>query len=333
MRTPEYLSPSSIAKFHESRDEFYLNYLADNRPPRMAQTRPMSIGSSLDAFAKSFLYEKLFGKNHNPKYDLRTLFEAQVEEHNRDWAWEHGEYCFECYRKSGALADLLLELEASVGTPRFELDVKGVINGYREGVTRDMGVVLLGKPDVFYINKHGCHVILDFKVNGWCSRSAISPMPGYVRIRSGSGHYAVSGPHKDCIPMAWHGTVINQATYLEQHNEDWARQLAIYAWLCGCEIGDEFVTAIDQFVCKPTGAKFPEVRVAEHRLRIGKDFQWKVFADAQQIWECTRNGHFFTNLTREESQARCKMLDDQAAALCKPASEEDAMFNQITRER
>jgi len=332
MRKIEYLSPSSLALWLKDKREYYLSYLCETRAPRMAQTQPMSIGSAFDAYAKNFLHEKLFGKANDSRFELVTIFEAQVEAHNRDWAWEHGKYVFECYRNSGALSDLLLELESSVGTPRFEIEVRGVVNGQREGITRDMpgGVTFLGKPDVFYINKHGCHVILDFKVNGYCGNHNTSPKAGYLRLRPGSGQVGVTGPHKDCIPMVWQGTMINIGKYLEDVDQDWARQLSIYGWLVGLEVGEEAVTAIDQIVCKPNG-KFPLIRIAEHRLRVKSQFQWETYAKAQELWEIIHSDHIFRDMPLEESKSACQLLDNQCESLKNPATPEDAMFNQMTR--
>lgn len=332
MRKLEYLSPSGIAKYLEDKEEYYLSYLSDSRAPRFAQTLPMSIGSAFDAYVKSFLHERLFGKAKDSRFELRTIFEAQVETHNRDWAWVNGKYAFDCYQRSGALADLLLDLESSVGSPRFEFEVRGAINGHREGVTKAMpdGVVFLGKPDVHYINKHGTTVILDLKVNGFCGNYNTSPKPGYLRLRAGSGQCVANGPHKNCLPMMWKGCFINCGTYLEDIDEQWARQLAIYSWLCGVEVGEECLVAIDQMVCKP-GKPYPEVRIAEHRTRIKPDFQWKTFALAQEIWQNVHDGHFWKDLSLEESQGKCLLLDKRAESLAHPATKEDALFNQMTR--
>ena len=333
MRKLEYLSPTGINQWRKDTKEFYLMYLADTRAPRFAQTKPMSIGSAFDAHVKSFLHEHLFGKNNDPKFNLVTLFEAQVESQNRDWAWEHGAQAFAYYKASGALADLMGELGQAVGTPRFEIEVKGAIAGQREGITVKLAndVVLLGKPDVFYINRFGVHVILDWKVNGWCSKA--SPMPGYINIRSGSGTPTIGGPHKDCIPMSWKGSTINCGQYLNDLNDEWASQLAIYSWLCGAEVGEEFIAAIDQFACKTIpNVKFPEVRVAQHRLRVHTDYQWAVFAQAQKIWEVVHSDHIFRDLSYNESRNLCATLESQAASLAKPATEADDLFNKMTRQ-
>jgi len=77
MRIPAYLSPSALGVFEKDREQYYLKYLADNRPPRMPQTEPMAVGSAFDAFVKSYLHHSLFG-NHGKdnQYELNTIFEA-----------------------------------------------------------------------------------------------------------------------------------------------------------------------------------------------------------------------------------------------------------------
>ena len=94
MRRPRYLSPTAISLWSKSREDYYIQYMADNRPPRDPQTMPMSIGSAFDAFAKNFLHQALFGVGNDPRFDLETLFQAQVEPQNRDWAWKNGAEAF-----------------------------------------------------------------------------------------------------------------------------------------------------------------------------------------------------------------------------------------------
>ena len=92
MRHPTYLSPTSISLFYTDLREYYLQYLCDNRPERMPQTAPMAAGSAFDAYVKSYIYENLIGKD--PKFELSTLFEAQVESQHRDQMRILGEYFF-----------------------------------------------------------------------------------------------------------------------------------------------------------------------------------------------------------------------------------------------
>lgn len=333
MRNVQYLSPTSISKYYENTTEFYLQYLAENRPDRIPQTRPMSIGSAFDAYAKSYLHEKLFGKDNDVRFQFETIFEAQVEKQNRDWAKEAGKYAFDCYHQSGALSDLMIELSSAIGTPRFEFEIRGVINGVREGTTLDIGpMTLLGKPDCWFINKTGAHVILDWKVNGFCSDWGVSPMQGYVRLRAKkSGRWANLGQHKGSMCMMHNGMMINMSAYLENFDMNWARQLTIYAFLLGEDIGGDFIVAVDQLACKLNTEKFPDIRIAEHRLRIAHETQWKIFADAQHVWEVCHSNHIFREMSQEESVARCLMLEHTATVLKGDGSTTDKWFNNSCR--
>lgn len=336
MRAVEYLSPSSIKTFCEDTEEFYLRYKSDNRPPRPPQNQPMSIGSAFDAYAKAWLHENLFGKGFDPRYELRAIFEAQVEPHNRDWAWQHGAYVFEQYKQAGVLSDLLLELRNASAEPRFEFKVQGAIHGYREGKTeRFESVVLHGRPDIAFVNAEGYQVVYDFKVNGYCAKSGHSPIPGYVRMRSaGRTNY---GQHKSCKLMVVDGLMINIMGYLEDINEmakDWATQLAIYHWLLGSPFcSHTLLVGIDQIVCDATKGVLPAIRIAEHRTRISKEWQQRVFDIAAHIWDCCQSDHFFRDLSKEDSIARCQTLDRQLEALKGDGSKEDQWLTRISRPR
>ena len=85
----------------------------------------MSVGGSFDAYAKSALHEQLFGKGAAPQFEFQTIFENQVEPHNRDFAIEAGKYIFDCYVLTGAFEELLAMLEKSKEPPRFEFEVRG----------------------------------------------------------------------------------------------------------------------------------------------------------------------------------------------------------------
>ena len=332
-RVPVYLSPSGIAAYRKDPEDYYLRYIAANPSVRESQTQPMAIGSAFDAYAKSYLHEALFGKNNDPKYVFDNLFCAQVESQWRDWALLHGLYVFEEYKKSGALADLLVELQQAVNVPKFEIDISGVIsnphntdNSSNTSYQREpssiekSGVTFLGKPDVFFINKHAAHVILDWKVNGYLSKMPKSPMAGYVHLR---GNTKKTGSHPDARLVMHNGVLINTTLTLDQVDIDWATQLSVYAWLAGQEIGGDFIAAIDQICCAPSGNEFPELRIAEHRMRISSDFQFSTFKLAQDIWHRTHGEplHYFREMTIEESEVRCNMLDTQVMDLANMDSE------------
>jgi len=326
MRKPEYLSPSSIKQWTEDKEMYYTRYLSDIRVPRDPQTQPMSIGSAFDAYTKSHLHSVLFGTGHDPRFELQALFEAQVEPHNRDWAWEHGKVCFIKYRDSGALADLLIELRGALGTPQFEIEVKGTVTANMAGVT------FLGKPDVYFRNKEGIPVIYDWKVNGWCSKSNISPKPGYIRLRHGSlDRSKDKGAHKDASLNRVQGMLINTAHPLESVEKDWAQQLAIYGWVCGMDVGSEFIVGIDQIACKPEGI-YPDIRIAQHRCIVSPTYQWAVFGNACALWNAIQTGHIFTDMTKEENDARCDALDGKGRMtneLAASDNESDRLFSTL----
>lgn len=309
MRTPKYLSPTSLTIFNDDKIRYYLLYLAETKCPRDPQTEPMAIGSSFDAYVKNYLHEKLFGVGNDPRFELRTLFEAQVEPAGRDKAWVAGRHVFEQYKLSGALTGMMAELNSSITTPRFEFDLLGVVDHKREGVEKQLGgVPLLGKPDLFYTNKQNARVIHDWKVNGYYSNNGASPVSGYVRIREVGKPY---NAHKNTMPMMFKGMLINVAQTMDMVKQDWAQQLAVYMWLCGEEVGtQECIASIDQVVCRPSGGVTPSIRFAEHRCKISKPFQLDVFQKAQEAWDIITSGHYFRDMTLEDSQKRCAMLDN-----------------------
>lgn len=325
MRKLPYLSPTSLSKFLENQDEFYLSYLAEVRPPRPRQTQPMSIGSAFDAYAKSYLHKKLVDDG-DPKFQFQTLFEAQVESHNRDWAKHHGKFVFDQYVNSGAMADLFVELEKSIGKPRFELDIHGT-------VSHDIhGVPFLGKPDVFFVNSDGLNIISDWKVNGYCSKSGASPTKGFIKRLPGWDC------HKDAYPVKYRGTSVNGSTLkLHETNSDWARQTVIYAWLCGCPVGSDFVHAIDQVACNnrhnaQPGVGYPQLSFCQHRYRSDEEFQYKVFRQSVEAWDIISGPpeKYFRGLSADESASRCQALEARAKSLFEgPKNKDEAMFLDI----
>src|SRR5574338_1589504 len=291
MKKLAYLSPTAIAQFFKNPEEFYLTRLAG--VPREPQTAPMAVGSAFDAYAKSCLHRRLLGAD--PKYDFETLFETQVEPQCRDEARVAGKVCLDRYEETGALAALEFELRQAREAPCFEFEIKGRVNG----------VPLLGRPDLFYINFEGCPVVFDWKVNGYYSKDGASPMPGYVKVRP------ENLAHAKCDLQLFKGVYIHAADCLSALNEDWARQLAIYAYLL--KATPEYIAAVDQLVCRPGN-----LRIAEHRLRISDAYQTRVLTEAAYVWDVVNSDHYFRSLSQEDSQARCAVLDQLAAKLSAP---------------
>lgn len=361
MRRPEYLSPSAISRFVKDVESYYLYYLSDHPTPREPQTKPMAVGSAFDAFAKSYLHAALFGRGSDARFELAAIFETQVEAAQRDWAMLHGARVFEFYKDCGALGGLLEEMKLGSGA-RFEFELRGAVGSSaivagpptmvgggemaaiigestvrkRAGArSTDYGdVVLLGKPDVAFVNRDGVHVIYDWKVNGYCSAYATSPMKGYLNIRDGR---KLGVAHKECVfGYARGGTRINVGTTLDLLNEDWARQLAIYSWLAGEGVGGDFVVGIDQVVCKPMRGRganpndYPDLRVAEHRLRISPSFQHATYDLATEIWGIVNSDHVFRHMSKAESAERCALLDRMNAEYYNDDSEEGRLYRMLT---
>lgn len=304
MRTPKYLSPTSIMKFYKEPEQFYIDYLAEAKPPRMPQTLPMSVGSAFDAYVKSALHEALFGVGADPRFEFTTIFETQVESQNRTWALAAGKHAYEVYLECGAYADLLSDLLQAQGSPRFESEVLGNVGD---------DVPLLGKMDCYFVNKDGHPIILDWKVNGYCSKSLVSPKKGYVRLRDGIDIKC----HKEVVFGQVGGVTINMAHPLEVVDGDWATQLAIYSWLCGEIVGSEFVCAVDQLACGPSGIPDkPKIRVAQHRAVISSDFQNGLLKSINTVWGQIKSGHIFGHLSFQENVQKCKALEVRAQQLC-----------------
>jgi len=329
MRIPTYLSPSSLALWESDPEEFYLKHLAEVRTPKIPQTNYMAVGSAFDAYVKSELHTALFGTKADLKFEFDAIFSDQVEEHNRDFGLAAGEYIFKCYKRTGAYAELLKELEQSEFAPQFEFRLDGQVNG----------VPLMGKPDCRYIHKEGAHVILDWKVNGFCSKWGSTPYKYYAVIRDGWGaddaksSRSNNKSYKNFDPMTCKSIIIS-SHYLDETCKDWADQLSIYAWMLGEKVSDEnVIVCIDQIVCKPRELQFPLLRIANHRSRISAHWQIGLVERLTKCWAAIQSGYIFTDVTREENDSRCDVLEMMAASL---DSEDDidnveAWVSQISR--
>lgn len=299
MRKLEYLSPSSLNKFENEPDFFYIYYLAEAHPPRPPQNEPMAIGSAIDARIKAYLSEK---------HDLEQLFEEQVEEQNRVWAWENSKNLFESYKESGALNDLVIELQGSIIEPRYEFKVIG--NVLVGGVVNE--VPIMGKPDLYYVTQDNLRVILDFKVNGFCASSKMSPRKGYLKIRPGGKS------HKDAFIQNYKGVKINISHPFELIDSHWADQFATYGWQLG---DDEFVVGVEQFAC-PGFQNTEGTRFASYRGQVGKDHQALLKQRYARAWEIINSDWIFRNLSYKESKEKQAHLERIANNMIK----EDANF-------
>jgi hypothetical protein len=331
MRLPTYLSYSSLSLFESDPPEFYIKYLADNRPARQPQTGPMCVGSAFDAYVKSALHEALYGKGADPVYELQTLFEDQVEPQNRDFAWAAGEHVFESYKTSGAYGELLELLKKSVEAPRFECKLTGDIDG----------APFLGKPDCRFVLDLGSgriSIVLDWKVKGFCGKHAASPTKGYALCRDGfHGKRSRSHGKSHDMYMAFdfRGMEINR-DYMENNARDYADQCSIYGWLLGEPIGsEESIVWIDEIVSKPTGnaleGEYPTLRVSNFRSRVKPEYQRQLVERITNCWQAVTSGHIFQEMTKEENDEYIEMLDQMATGLASDGSPEEDWYSEATR--
>lgn len=326
MRKPTYLSHSSLTLWGKNREEFYIKHLAETRAPRIAQEVYMSVGAGFDAYAKSALHERLFGKGADPQFDFTAIFENQVEPHNREFALDAGKYVFDCYVLTGAFDELLAMLQKSKEPPRFEFEVRSEIKG----------VPIVGKPDCRFIHECGVHVILDWKVKGFCSKYGASPSKNYRLCRDGYGppfkaSKSHNTAHKDYVPYDHHGFEINQL-YMESGNEEYADQLCMYGWLLGEQIGDEeVVCCIDELVSKYMPEGRPLLRVAQQRARVSNAHQMTVLSRMVECWDAITSGWVFRDLSREESDQKCHHLEQKVIALQSDGSLEENLYAQMAR--
>jgi len=304
MRMMKRLSPTALHTWERDREVFYLRYLSDNRPPRPPQTQPMAAGSAFDAYVKAALH-MLYVDIKDPQYDLDALFEEQVEPHVRDWGRKAGEHLWQRYYDSGMYERLCSEVDKSIREPRFEFSLRDDI----------AGIPLHGKPDLEFFVK--VPVIYDWKVNGYCGKSATSPKPLYSwcqdtwTAEEGKPTRGGAKAHPK-FKAREHGGLTIGSHWLEDVDKKWADQTTIYGWMLGLEVGsEEFITGIDQLACKPGPDGLPLVRVAQHRCRISSFWQHSLLNRLQACWNAIQSGHIFSDMTREESDARCEVLDMQ----------------------
>jgi hypothetical protein len=92
---------------------------------------------------------------------------------------------------------------------------------------------------------------------------------------------------------------------LDEAAPDWALQLATYGWLCGAEVGANFITAIDQLCFNKQGA----LRVAEHRCRINSEYQVSVYSEYCSLDSIIKSGWIFRDMSETESARTAAVLD------------------------
>lgn len=289
----KYFSPSSFLCYSRSPETFYQRYIAPDRkrdPPIPA----MSVGTAFDCIVKAAFWRDLGYEDEAvvAEKDLGGIF----KEH-QDFALDAGHYILHQYRKYGAYDELMEVLGESPIKPLMEKGTHGMIRG----------VPLYGIVDMFFLTKEHVPVILDFKVNGYCSNYPKSPTKGWSVLYCGDK--VVRSGYKKAELQWINGMPMNRVGSMEEDGYDWAVQLTFYRWLFHEWCQDEVpMYCIDQCVCKPQEPR-PILRFARHIRQINPLWQNKLATEVQERWESFNKGHFMLNRTLEESKARCLILD------------------------
>jgi hypothetical protein len=277
----------------------------------MKQMNYMGMGSAFDAFVKAELHSALFGPKTDEQFEFTTIFEMQVEPQNRDFCFKAGAYVFDAYKSCGAYGDLLTDLQASESDPQFEFRADRKIDG----------VPLMGLPDCRYTHKSGAHVILDWKVNGFCSKHGATPYKFYSLIRDGwdedeaKASRSNGKSHPKYSKMVHNGVEIG-SHYLHETCPDWADQLCFYAWMLDEPVGGEdVIVCMEQIAAKFRKDKYPLLRIANHRCRIQEAWQNQLVQRLTNCWKVITSDHIFRDMSKEDSQTRQELLDMEAKAM------------------
>jgi hypothetical protein len=293
LRKPSYLSPSAFVLWKQNREEYIKKYIIEPAPPRFAQTVPMALGSSFDAFCKNELVRCVYGGAAvalGTDYHLETLFKKQVDEEHQAWAWEAGGKLFLTYKDLGSFDELLAEINMATVKPQFEVPLQAEING----------VPLKGYPDCFY-RLPSTLVILDWKCNGYSGTRKMSPCKNYIRERPNGRS------HKNVSVITEHGIELQNEHCFSLTDEKWASQMVIYGWMLGEPIGSQFPVQIEQMLMEPDNT-----RSVTYRGYVSKEFQTKLITELGEAWDVIKSGHFYPELSLEDSNLKLARMEKLA---------------------
>lgn len=312
MRTPTYVSPSQMNLWNSDREEYYLRYLADHRPPRTAQTAPMAVGGAFDSHVTRALAVRYFGRDDlrcgaGGEYDLDVMLESAIQgpDLDRSVLVGYGLELFKRYMATGAYDRLCAEIDASsdlVMQSSLYYDVPGVA-----------GLTLMGMPDVSFV-RSGVRHVYDFKCNGFFSSA--SPLKHFVW--RGTGGTTVV--HKGAI-LGKHscGTLIDLSGVFDS---SYLRQTSTYAWALagGLPKGDGIIVGIEQLACRAASSRWKDPTVMREgvpvavscvstRRLVDVDTQAAVLREYTDMWAQISTGLIFDDVSRAESDAICARLE------------------------
>jgi len=287
------LSYSGFNSFWNYPQEFALRYLMPVPVPRTKTTKPMCIGTGFDAWVKFHLNKDLdLGLDHLT-YELQT---TNIPDDLRIWTEQEGHGLFKLYKEQGAYGDLLTLLEgadAVIMEEHFErlLDLG-------EG----RSIKLHGYPDLVFL-KWDRWFVIDWKVNGFCSKWGVSPAPGFWRSRPSDKH------HKTYSKGMVGDFEFNDAKCFSNWHKDWPTQLLFYHWMVNQKPLDRLYVGVEQLACSPKG-----IRSVSHRGALSPHFELEVKEKLIKFLTAIEKDHIFTDLTLEQSQEKMQELTSMAEA-------------------
>jgi hypothetical protein len=321
MKQMERLSYTMFSSWEQDPTEWYLKYIVG--APRLPQTEPMSIGSAFDAYIKNYLFARIFG-SVAPEYELEAIFEAQVEPHNRDFGWTAGAYVFDEYVRSGRAAYLLSLMEQSDSAPVFERKLTSTVD------VLGTEIPMTGYPDLRFVSSRGIPVIVDWKVNGFCSKSSITPEPGYVHCVDGPSWdgRASKVTHPKAVVRVLDGITYSNGPF----KSSWKDQLTMYNWMLGGALGRNAILMIEQVAggkqvdvrCTSSGPR-PPLRFANHACLVGACAQETLAKRILHMWLSVQSGYIFRSLSRADNDAKVAQLEKAYG------NDPDGVFSALTR--
>ena len=231
--------------------------------PRMEQTPQMAVGNVFDIHMKYHLASTVGRRDLDPRMleesiDARYLGRrGSPDKIDQLVLWE-GLRAYHAYKESPALR-LLLEGVTNVEVPSGAARITG-------------GVPIWGKPDA-ELFRAGRRVVQDWKVSGAFATNKPSAETGWSyhfakRMVGGEPKWIDEGPHHRSVEP------------LELLKEEWAIQLAMYAWLLGDAPGSDISGQIDKVLLLDG-----EVDVYVYRTTVGRDFQLRILSELQLCWQ------------------------------------------------
>jgi hypothetical protein len=216
----------------------------------------MAVGSLFDAIVKAEIAQAMGWYNKDTTLSRMALIKKSVNE-SMLYLLPDAEKIFEFYKSCGAFEDLIAEQIFDIETEELKL--------IKHGLT-GVEVPVFGKPDLKSVPNR----ILDFKVNGFGSKSGQSPKQGYCRSYDRTGRL---GPHKKLLTM-------------DLIDDDWARQLTTYAWLDQ----EEFEFKDIEVGIEQIAIRGDTIKVASFRTIVPKLYQEQLYIHYSLMWSQILNG-------------------------------------------